>query len=100
MSRGKTGPRIWIATAISVATAAIAAGCGGGGGIETSGIRPAGQVDASGPVQGKLTIAQWPLYIDPGKNGTIAEFEGKTGADVHYLEDINDNYQFISQLQP
>jgi len=100
MSRGKTGPRIWIATAIVVATAVIAAGCGGGGGIESSGSGPAGQVDASGPVQGKLTISQWPLYIDPGKNGTIAEFEGKTGVDVHYIEDINDNNQFFGKLQP
>ena len=52
---------------------------------------PAGQVDASGPVEGKLTISQWPLYIDPGKNGTIAQFEGDTGVDVNYVEDINDN---------
>ena len=100
MSRGNTGPRIWIATAIAVATAVIAAGCGGGGGIESSGSGPAGQVDASGPVQGKLTISQWPLYIDPGKNGTIAEFEGKTGVDVNYIEDINDNNQFFGKLQP
>ena len=100
MSRGKTGPRIWIATAISVATATIAAGCGGGGGIESSGSGPAGQVDASGPVQGKLTISQWPLYIDPGKNGTIAEFEGKAGVDFHYIEDINDNNQFFGKIQP
>ena len=83
-----------------VATAVIAAGCGGGGGIESSGSGPAGQVDASGPVQGKLTISQWPLYIDPGKNGTIAEFEGKTGVDVNYIEDINDNNQFFGKLQP
>src|SRR6476620_594574 len=100
MSRWKTGPRIWIETAISVATAAIAAGCGGGRRIESSGTGPAGQVDASGPGQGKLTISQWPLYIDPGKNGTIAEFEGKTGVDVHYIEHINDNNQFFGKLQP
>ena len=99
MSRGKTGPRIQAAMAIAAATAAIAAGCGGGG-LESAGNGPAGQVNASGPVQGKLTISQWPLYIDPGKNGTIAEFERKTGVDVHYIEDINDNNEFFGKLQP
>lgn len=73
MNRGKTGLRIWAAAAVGLATAAIAAGCGGGGGIESGGGGPAGRVDASGAVAGKLTISQWPLYIDPGKNGTLAE---------------------------
>jgi spermidine/putrescine transport system substrate-binding protein len=47
-----------------------------------------------------LTISQWPLYIDPGKDGTVAEFESDTGIDVKYIEDINDNLQFYGKLQP
>ena len=80
--------------------AAIAIGaCGdekvGGGSDEK-----AGEVDASGPVSGEVTISQWPLYIDPGKNGTVADFEGRTGVDVNYVEEINDNNQFYGKLQP
>ena len=74
------------------------AGCGSGGIGGNTG--PATEVDASGPVKGQLTISQWPLYIDPGKNGTVAEFEGKTGVDVKYIEDINDNSEFFGKMQP
>ena len=66
-------------------------------GIE--GKRP-GRRRTQGPVEGKLTISQWPLYIDPGKNGTIAEFERDTGVDVNYIEDINDNAEFFGKMQP
>ena len=44
-----------------------AAGCGGSG-TRSKDEHAAGR--AAGPGQGKLTISQWPLYIDPGKNGT------------------------------
>ena len=53
-----------------------------------------------GPVKGELTISQWPLYIDPGKKGTIAEFEKATGVDVKYVEEINDNDQFFGKMRP
>jgi spermidine/putrescine transport system substrate-binding protein len=59
-----------------------------------------GEADAGGPVQGKLTISQWPLFIDPGKDGTIAQFEDEIDVDVEYIEDINDNNQFYGKLQP
>src|SRR3954447_14180474 len=100
MDRGKTGIRIGFATVVVAASAALATGCGGGGGIEGGSSGPAQRADVSGPVQGKLTISQWPLYVDPGKNGTVAEFEKKTGVQVHYIEDINDNNEFFGKLQP
>ena len=53
-----------------------------------------------GPVEGSLTISQWPLYIDPGKKGTIREFESSTGVAVEYIEDINDNVEFFGKLRP
>ncbi|MFN8161662.1 MAG: spermidine/putrescine ABC transporter substrate-binding protein [Solirubrobacterales bacterium] len=77
-----------------------ATGCGGGSGIEQGSQGPAGQVDASGPVKGDLTISQWPLYVDPGKQGTVAQFERATGVDVKWVEDINDNVEFFGKLQP
>ncbi len=48
----------------------------------------------------KLTISQWPLYIDPGQDGTVAQFERETGIDVAYHEEINDNSEFFAKLQP
>jgi len=53
-----------------------------------------------GPVSGELTISNWPGYIDPGPKGTVAEFEGKTGVSVDYIEDINSNDGFFGKLQP
>jgi spermidine/putrescine transport system substrate-binding protein len=98
--RGSTRWRRIAALAAGALLALLVAGCGGSSGLESGNDQPAPQVDASGPVQGKLTISQWPLYIDPGKNGTIREFEDKTGARVDYIEDINDNNEFFGKLQP
>jgi spermidine/putrescine transport system substrate-binding protein len=80
--------------------AVVVTGCGGSG-IQNSGSDQQGaEVNASGPVEGKLTISQWPLYIDPGKNGTLAEFEKATGVDVKWVEDINDNAEYLAKMQP
>ncbi|MDX6626731.1 MAG: spermidine/putrescine transport system substrate-binding protein [Solirubrobacterales bacterium] len=79
---------------------ALIAGCGGSG-IEAAGNEePAAEVDAGGPVEGKLTISQWPLYIDPGKHGTLAQFEADSGVDVNWVEDINDNAAYLGKMQP
>src|SRR5690348_10883541 len=65
--------------AVMVATVALVLGlaaCGGGGGGANEGETTTAK---AGPVKGELTISNWPGYIDPGKSGTVAEFEGKTG---------------------
>ena len=54
----------------------------------------------AGEPGGELQISQWPLYIDPGKNGTVAEFEADTGIDVEYIEEINDNNEFFGKMRP
>jgi spermidine/putrescine transport system substrate-binding protein len=90
--------RLSIASAMLLATLGIAA-CGGDdtvGGASEEEI----QVAESGPVEGELTISNWPGYIDPGKEGSVAEFEDKHGVSVNYIEDINDNVQFFGKLQP
>ncbi len=92
--------KIWqlaIAVACLVGALALAA-CGGDdvGGGNNEDI----QVAKSGPVQGKLTISNWPGYIDPGPNGTVAEFEKKTGVEVDYIDDFTGNTQFFGKLQP
>jgi spermidine/putrescine transport system substrate-binding protein len=90
-------------TVLLIALAGLAltlglAACGGddvGGGSDEE-----VQVAESGPVEGELTISNWPGYIDPGKEGSIAEFEEETGVTVEYIEDINSNLQFFGKMQP
>jgi spermidine/putrescine transport system substrate-binding protein len=89
--------KLGLATACLAATLAIAA-CGGD---EVGGARE-GEVEVAqaGPVKGDLTISTWPGYIDPGKDGTVAEFEEKKGVSVKYVEDINSNQVFFGKVQP
>lgn len=100
-ARGKSRNGV-VVLAVTVAALVVALGlaaCGddtvGGGGNE-------GEVTTAegGSVTGKLTISNWPGYIDPGPKGTVAEFEGETGVDVDYIEDINSNDGFFGKLQP
>jgi spermidine/putrescine transport system substrate-binding protein len=82
----------------AVALAAGLAACGGdtvGGGNNED-----VTVAKGGPVKGSLTISNWPGYIDPGPKGTVAEFEGKTGVSVDYIQDVNDNNTFFGKMQP
>ena len=58
------------------------------------------QVAQSGPVEGKLTISNWPGYIDPGPDGTVAEFEQETGVQIDHIDDITSNVGFFGKLQP
>ncbi|HVD86042.1 MAG TPA: spermidine/putrescine ABC transporter substrate-binding protein [Solirubrobacterales bacterium] len=89
-----------VMVAMLVAVAALALGlaaCGGSGGAGNSGETT---VAEGGEAKGDLTISNWPGYIDPGKNGTVARFEDKTGIKVDYIEDINSNDSFFGKLQP
>ena len=89
--------KISIALVMLLATLGLAA-CGGDdtvGGASEEEVTTA----ASGPVEGELTISNWPGYIDPGKDGSVAEFEEETGATIKYIEDINSNLQFFGKVQ-
>ncbi len=84
-------------TAMLVAALVLALGLAAcGSGSSGSG----GTVKLEGKPSGQLTISNWPLYIDPGKNGTVANFEDATGISVKYIEDVNDNAEFFGKVQP
>ena len=87
---------------IAIATLLAALGLAACGSDETVGGASEEEVVVaeSGPVEGELTVSNWPGYIDPGKNGSVAEFEEQTGATVNYIEDINSNLQFFGKMQP
>ena len=95
--RGGVVPAIAAIVATVVLTLGLAA-CGGttGGGGNSS----EATVAKGGPVKGELTISNWPGYIDPGKDGTVAEFENDSGVSVDYIEDVNDNNTFFGKMQP
>ncbi len=81
-----------------VALALGLAACGG----DTVGGGNNGEVTTAkgGPVSGQLTISNWPGYIDPGPNNTVAKFEDETGVSVDYIEDVNENEAFFGKMQP
>jgi spermidine/putrescine transport system substrate-binding protein len=93
--------RTGLAASLAVLLAGVAiSACGESSGIENPVAGDAPQADASGPVGGELTISQWPLYVDPGEKGTVAEFERETGVSVKWVEEINDNVEIFGKLQP
>jgi spermidine/putrescine transport system substrate-binding protein len=95
---GAGSRRVIAAIVVALAVAVGLAACGGGGGGD-NGDGEATTAEA-GPVKGELTISNWPGYIDPGKDGTVAEFEKDSGVSVKYIEDVNDNNDFFGKLQP
>ena len=89
------GPRLIAALMLLVASIAMSA-CSdlGAGGLDGP-VQTAKAAD--GKASGDLTISQWPSYID---RKTVPEFEQKTGISVDYIEDVNDNNEIFSKLQP
>ncbi|WP_079086227.1 polyamine ABC transporter substrate-binding protein [Streptomyces silvensis] len=56
----------------------------------------------------RLVFANWPLYIDTAdadgtdksRRPTLDAFEKRTGIDVRYTEEINDNDEFFGKISP
>jgi spermidine/putrescine transport system substrate-binding protein len=92
--------RVLLAALATMVATLVLAACGGDGGLEEDSGNENVPTAEGGPVQGDLTISNWPLYIDPGPKGTVAEFERKTGVSTEYIEDVNDNGTFFGKLQP
>ena len=88
--------RLLIAAVLTLAAAVFVAACGDNG--DNGGSEA--PVAKGGKPTGEVTISNWPGYIDPGKNGTVAEFEDNSGLKVEYIEDINSNTQFFGKMQP
>src|SRR3954469_25003230 len=94
-------PRKPAAVALAITALVIAIGISACGGDTVGGGNEAEVTTAKpGPPTGKLTISNWPGYIDPDPNGTVAEFEKASGISVDYIEDANDNESFFGKMQP
>ena len=57
-------------------------------------------VAEGGEATGDVLISNWPGYVDPGADGTIAAFEDDSGLKVEYKEDVSDNVVFFNKLKP
>jgi spermidine/putrescine transport system substrate-binding protein len=83
---------------------ALLAACGGGGGIQGAGnTQGATSTTVTRKLASKLTISNWPLYIDidekTKKRPTVDQFTKETGVKVDYIEDINDNEEWFGKFQ-
>jgi spermidine/putrescine transport system substrate-binding protein len=57
-------------------------------------------VAEGGTPSGNVLISNWPGYVDPGADGTVAQFEQQSGVQTEYKEDVNDNVVFFNKLKP
>lgn len=77
----------------------LLAACGGVEGTSDTGTATtpaAGAVDHPKTAIGTLVVSNWPLYID---KRTPRDWEAKEGAQLRYLEDINDNESFFAKVR-
>jgi spermidine/putrescine transport system substrate-binding protein len=87
--------------AVAGAGLAALAGCGTSGTKQTEASCTS---DDLSPTEKKLIFSNWPLYIDvdskdKAKRPTLDEFTVKTGIQVSYTEDINDNNEFFGKIR-
>jgi spermidine/putrescine transport system substrate-binding protein len=79
----------------------LAAACGGNGGIEAEGGTTGAATTISRELKDRLTISNWPLYIDVDektkKRPTLDEFTKEFGVNVRYIEDVNDNDEWFGK---
>jgi spermidine/putrescine transport system substrate-binding protein len=90
----------WLAAAIAALALALGlAACGSDDGVG-GGADGDVPVAEGGEATGDVLISNWPGYIDPGADGTVAKFEDETGVQVDYKEDVSDNVVFFNKLKP
>lgn len=80
---------------LTVSSAGFLAACGSVKG-ESSGKRASTEVNHPKVPIGTWTFSNWPLYID---KKVLKDFERKYGGDVHYVEDINENFEFFGKVR-
>jgi spermidine/putrescine transport system substrate-binding protein len=64
--------------------------------LGSSALASLGRQNGGGEVGGKLSVLNWPLYIDEESNEL---FEEQTGINLKYSESLNDNNEFFAKYQ-
>jgi spermidine/putrescine transport system substrate-binding protein len=84
---------------MGVGAAAVLTGCWG-----SSSPSQTSQARDRSDTEKVVNWSNWPEYIDvgtdPGDWPTLADFTKKTGVQVHYTEDYNDNESFYALVRP
>jgi spermidine/putrescine transport system substrate-binding protein len=98
MSRDLTRRKFVSRTGSLALASYLLAACGSdgeeGGGAEQQ--RRAEQVSHPKEPFDRLVISNWPLYIDKEE---LPRYEKAVGAEVRYIEDINDNTEFFAKVR-
>jgi spermidine/putrescine transport system substrate-binding protein len=89
--RRLAGAAAALACSVGLAACGGVVGAGNAGNVETA---------QGGEVSGELVISNWPGYVDPGKDNSLAQFTDRTGVPIEYIEDVNDNSAFFGKVQP
>jgi spermidine/putrescine transport system substrate-binding protein len=92
IQRGAAGALSASALAYLAACGTDEPGGGGGGGSEEV------KAIAKGKIAGPLYVANWPFYIEEDR-GTLKEFQQEVGAEVKYVEEVNDNTEFFGKVR-
>ncbi|MEU4369040.1 extracellular solute-binding protein [Micromonospora chersina] len=90
-----------LGSAALLATAGTLAGCGTKGAQQTEAGCKSDDLSAT---EKKLAFSNWPQYMDvdekdESKRPTLDEFVKKSGIQVTYTEDVNDNNEFFGKVQ-
>jgi len=94
--RGLTG------SAALLATGALLGACGTRGARQTAASCVSEDLSAT---EKTLAFSNWPQYLDVAEDNesrrpTLEAFQARTGIQVTYTEDINDNNEFFGKIQP
>ncbi|MGB2572468.1 polyamine ABC transporter substrate-binding protein [Micromonospora citrea] len=106
----RTPPRPLTRRGLLTGTLSSAALLAAGGGLAGCGTKAATQTeegcksDDLSATEKKLAFANWPQYMDvdekdESKRPTLDAFVARTGIQVTYTEDINDNNEFFGKVQ-
>jgi len=87
--------RLLAGAGLTLSSAGFLAACGGVEG-ESSDKKAETDVKHAKTDIGQWTFSNWPLYID---KSVLKEFNRKFGGKVRYLEDINDNNEFLGKVR-
>lgn len=87
--------RLLAGAGLTLSSAGLLAACGG---VEGESSDKKAETDVKHPKTaiGNWTFSNWPLYID---KSVLKEFNRKFGGKVRYLEDINDNNEFLGKVR-
>jgi spermidine/putrescine transport system substrate-binding protein len=86
------------AGALSLSALSYLAACG----TRTGGVAESSDGDSDmiekAKISDSLWFSNWPLYIEEDR-GTLKEFQKEYGAEVKYVEEINDNTEFFGKVR-